>query len=152
MTAFNAHIFNACPVRGLIFFFSSSIPSPDGFLLLQISRGCQIFQSAPGWNEQSFLATLFFLPSPFSRSLPPSDNSPPALRPLHVIPKEQKQEKENKKRACNRDPEPRGGGRKERAKEDPKGRKRKGWTATKRSDCGNFPAPLVQQCECFGRA
>lgn len=61
------------------FFLSFSIPSPDGFLLLQISRGCQIFQSAPGWNQQSLLATP--PSSPFSRSLPPSDNSLPLSPP-----------------------------------------------------------------------
>lgn len=94
-------------VDWFFFFFSFSIPSPDGFLLLQISRGCQIFQSAPGWNKQSFLATLFYPPSPFSRSLPPSENSPPALHPLHVILKEQNKEEKKKRRASNREPEPR---------------------------------------------
>lgn len=67
--------------------------------------------------ERAELLSNSLSPSPFSRSLPPSDNSPPALRPLHVIPKEQK--KENKKRASNWDPELR----KKRTEEDWKGGK-----------------------------
>lgn len=134
-------------VDWFFFFFSFSIPSPDGFLLLQISRGCQIFQSAPGWNKQSFLATLFY-PPPHSRVLSlPQKTRPPALHPLHVILKEQNKEEKKKRRASNREPEPR-----KKSWRGPKGRKGKGWTATKRSDCGNFPAPLARRREFLGRA
>jgi hypothetical protein len=96
-------------------------------LLLQISRGCQIFQSAPGWNEQSFLATLFSLSlappilalSSSLRQLALPLSSPTPL--LHVIPKEQKKEKENKKRrASKREREHR-----KKAEEDRKGGKEK---------------------------
>ena len=110
--------------------------------------------SAPGWNEQSFLATLFSpLPilafSPSLRQLPPTTRPPPPPR----IPKEQKKEKENKKRrASNQERAGVQGGKKKRGWIGPKGRKGKGWTATKRSDCGNFPAPLVRQRESFGPA
>lgn len=84
------------------FFFSFSIPSADGFLLLQISRGCQIFECTR--LERAELLSNSLLPPPHSRvlSLPQTaPPQPPALRPLHVIPKEQKKEKENKKRRAS---------------------------------------------------
>lgn len=58
-------------------------------------------------EQAELLSNSLLPPSPFSRSLPPSDNSPPALRPLHVIPKEQNKEEKKKRRASNREPEPR---------------------------------------------
>lgn len=83
--------------------------------------------SAPGWNEQSFLATLFSpLPilafSPSLRQLPPTTRPPPPPR----IPKEQKKEKENKKRrASNQERAGVQGGKKKEAEEDRRGGKGK---------------------------
>lgn len=83
--------------------------------------------SAPGWNEQSFLATLFS-PLPilaFSPSLRQLPRQPPALRPLHVIPKEQKKEKENKKRRASNQERAGVQGKKKKAEEDRRGGKGK---------------------------
>lgn len=79
-------------------FFFFSIPSPDGFLLLQISRGCQIFQSAPGWNQHSFLATP---PPPLSRALflPQTTRSPSLLPPPRNSERAEEREGEQAKKS-----------------------------------------------------
>lgn len=102
---------------------------------------------------------LFSTPQPHSRALSPSFRQlppapppppPPPPPPRNSERAEEREGEQAKKSLSDREPEPR----KLRGslKESRRGgkEKKKRWTATKPSDCGNFPAPLAVQRESFG--
>lgn len=69
--------FNACPIRGYFFFFLSAFPHQMDFCYCRSAEGVRSFRVHQAGT--SFLATP--PSSPFSRSLPPSDNSLPLSPP-----------------------------------------------------------------------